>query len=199
MDPNTAARLRRAFKLLNRFIMLPLWRLGLGGWVNCWPSVGGRIMVIAHTGRKTGRRRRTPVNYACIDGEVYCLSGFGGGSDWYRNIQVRPEVEVWLPDGWWAGVAKDVTDTTDQRLLLLRQVLIGSGFAAYLAGINPHTLTDQALDSATATYRLLHIRRREARTGPGGPGNLAWVWPATTTLLLPLLLVARRRKRGAQL
>jgi hypothetical protein len=50
------------------------------------------------------------VNYAIVDGEVYCTAGFGAVSDWYRNIRTNPEVEVWLPDGWWAGVAEEVTD-----------------------------------------------------------------------------------------
>jgi hypothetical protein len=75
-DPHTEERLRQGFKHFNRFMML-MWRLGLGPWVNAWPEVGGRIMVITHTGRKTGIRRRTPVNYTIADGEVYCTSGFG--------------------------------------------------------------------------------------------------------------------------
>ena len=101
-------------------------------------------------------------------------------------------MEIWLPDGWWAGVAEDISNA-ENRLFLMREVLIGSGFAAYAAGINPKTITDEELAAVTAEYRLLHIRRTQARTGPGGPGELAWVWPVATMLLLPLLF--RRRKR----
>jgi deazaflavin-dependent oxidoreductase (nitroreductase family) len=191
-DPRIEEGLRQAFKRFNRFMLL-LWRLGLGPWVNAWPEVGGRIMVITHTGRKTGIRRRTPVNYAIVDGEVYCTAGFGAISDWYRNIRADPAVEVWLPDGWWAGVAEEVTDA-EARLPLMRQVLIGSGFAARLAGIDPIAMTDTELDATTASYRLIHIRRTEARTGSGGPGDLSWMWPLTTMVLLPLAL--RRRKTG---
>ncbi len=193
-DPCIEEGLRQMFKRFNRFMLL-LWRLGLGLWVNTWPEVGGRIMVITHTGRKTGIQRRTPVNYAIVDGEVYCTAGFGTISDWYRNIRANPEVEVWLPDGWWAGVAEEVTDS-EARLPLLRQVLIGSGFAARVAGIDPITMTDAELEAATASYRLIHIKRTEARTGPGGPGDLAWVWPLATMILLPLAL--RRRKTGRE-
>jgi len=39
---------------------------------------------------------------------------------------------------------------------------------------------------------VLHIRRTAERTGPQGPGDLAWVWPLATFLLLPL--VFRRKK-----
>jgi len=191
VDPRTEQQLRQGFKYFNRFMML-MWRLGLGPWLNAWPEVGGRIMVIAHTGRKTGLRRTTPVNYAIADGELYCTSGFGSGSDWYRNIMANPQVEVWLPDGWWAGVAEDVTDS-QARLPLLRQVLIDSGLAARAASINPATMTNEELDAATASYRLIRIRRTHARTGPGGPGDLAWVWPLATLILLPLVLFRRKR------
>jgi deazaflavin-dependent oxidoreductase (nitroreductase family) len=191
IDPHVEENLRQGFKQFNRFLML-MWRLGLGRWVNAWPEVGGRIMVITHTGRKTGIKRQTPLNYTIADGEIYCTAGFGSKSDWYRNIMANPEVEIWLPDGWWAGVAEEVTD--DQvRMPLLRQVLIDSGFAARAAGIDPVTKTNEELNTATADYRLIHIRRTKACTGPGGPGDLAWVWPLATLILLPLVLFRRKR------
>lgn len=194
LDPRTEETLRQSFKrYLNPFMLL-MWRLGLGPWINIWPPVGGRILVIAHQGRKTGRWRYTPVNYALVDGEIYCTVGFGVVSDWYRNLAVNPNIEVWLPDGWWAGVVEDISDSP-WRLPLLRQVLIGSGVVTYLAGIDPVNLTDEALHAVTSKYRLLHIWRTEARTGRGGPGDLAWVWPAATMILLPLLLFRRRRRR----
>ncbi len=184
--------LRQAFKYFNRFMLL-MWRLGLGSLVNFWPTVGGRIMVLTHTGRKTGLLRRTPVNYALVDGEIYCVAGFGQIADWYRNIMVNPSVEVWLPNGWWAGTAEEVLDPS-LRLPLIRQVLIASGFAAYAAGIDPRRHSDDALQAVTADYRLLRIRRNTARTGRGGPADLAWLWPlATLTLLLFVLLPKQRR------
>ena len=191
-DPRLEEQLRQGFKYFNRFMML-LWRLGLGAWINAWPGVGGRIMVITHTGRKTGIKRHTPVNYTIADGEIYCTSGFGDVSDWYRNIMANPEVEVWLPNGWWAGAAEELADIKT-RIPLLRQVLIDSGFAARAAGLDPVGMTNEELETATVDYRLIHIRRTEARTGPGGPGDLAWVWPLAAMILLPLVLLRRNRK-----
>lgn len=182
--------LRIAFKYFNRF-MLFMWRLGLGSWVNAWPRGGGQIMVLTTTGRKSGLRRRTPVNYALVDGELYCTAGFGQVSDWYRNLAANPQVEVWLPDGWWAGSAEEIDDP-QRRVPLLRQVLIGSGFAAFAAGINPYRISDEQLAAVTADYRLVHIRRTAPRTGKDGPGDLAWVWPVAVLLLLPLALRRRR-------
>jgi deazaflavin-dependent oxidoreductase (nitroreductase family) len=193
MDPHIANLLRRVFKIFNRFMLL-MWRLGLGRWMNN-PRISGQIMVISHTGRRTGLRRRTPVNYAIVDGELYCLAGFGRFSDWYLNVMANPSVEVWLPGERWTGEAEDITATPDNARLM-RQVLIGSGFAARLAGINPKTMSDEELLTATHDYRLLNIRRTSPLTGPGGPGDLAWIWPVATFLLLVIGIQRARTRRG---
>ncbi|HLE16476.1 MAG TPA: nitroreductase/quinone reductase family protein [Anaerolineales bacterium] len=182
-------RLRRAFRAFNRFMLL-IFRLGLGSYGNR-PELS-QVMVITHTGRKTGLRRRTPVNYAVVDGEVYCLAGFGARTDWYRNLLADPQVEIWLPDGWYSGVAEDVSEDP-RRLPLLRQVLIASGFAARAAGIDPRRITDEQLQAVSSDYRLVRIRRVQPRTGPGGPSDLAWVWPLSTLVLIGLLLIRRKR------
>jgi len=190
-DPHFLEQLRQGFKKYLNPFMLTLFRLGLGWWFNIWPSVSGRIMVIVHTGRKTGMKRRTPVNYAIVDGELYCTAGFGRVSDWYRNIKANSQVEVWLPDGWWAGAAEEVA-RDDRWLPLMRQVIIGSGIIGPIFGLQPQTMTDEELRTIAEGYCLIHIRRAEARTGRDGPGDLAWVWPLATLILLPLAL----RRRG---
>ena len=90
--------------------MVAMWRLGLGRWMNVWPAGSGRIFVLGHTGRRTGSRRWTPLNYAIVDGELYCTAGFGTGSDWYRNVKAEPRVEVWTPGERWVGIVEDVSD-----------------------------------------------------------------------------------------
>lgn len=192
MDPARVQRWRDAFKYLNRF-MLSMWRLGLGNWMNIWPEVIGQIMVITHTGRRSGIRHQTPVNYALVNDEIYCVSGFGEISDWYKNILQDPHVEVWLPQGWWAGIAEDISDH-EQFLPLVREVMIGSGFAAWLAGLFPKRMSDIELQQKTQGYKLLRIRREVERTGPGGPGEFAWIWPLIVFLTLPFLF--KRRKKG---
>ena len=191
-DKSQDVELRRRFKQFNKF-MLMLWRLGLGKWVNGLPDVGGRIMVITHTGRKSGKTYRTPVNYAEIDGDVYCQAGVGSQADWYLNVKANPAVQIWLPDGWWAGRAEELTDER-ARLPLLRQVLINSGKAAPALGIFPDTMPDEELEQAVGDARLFRIRKTEARTGADGPGDLAWVWPLATLLLLLATLFRRRRR-----
>lgn len=185
--------MRQGSKYLNRFIVL-LWRLELGRWINAWPEVGGRIMVLTHTGRKSGRRYRTPLGYAIVDGDVYCVAEFGGVTDWYRNVKANREVEVWLPHGWWVGVAEEVTDP-EARLPLLRQVWNSGGVAGRTLRFDPRAMSDEAFAEATAHHRLIRIRRTEARTGPDGPGDLSWIWQVATLILLALLFFRRRGSR----
>jgi deazaflavin-dependent oxidoreductase (nitroreductase family) len=138
--------------------MLWMWRIGLGPWINAWPAVGGRIMVLTHKGRRSGRRHQTPVNYAPEGDAVYCTAGFGRRADWYRNLMADPAAEVWLPKERWSGTAEDVSEAPD-RVQRLRQVLLASGFAAYLAGINPRRISPAELDRLAGEYRLIRIRR----------------------------------------
>ena len=183
--------MRRIFKIGNR-VMVYLWKLGLGKHINAAPKYGGQVMVIQHTGRKTGKVYRTPVNYTILNNEIYCVAGFGADTDWYQNIMVNPQVEVWLPDSWWAGIAEEIFDP-DVRTPMMRRVLIASGFAAKAFGIHADKISDEELDRLTRDYRLIRIRRTAARTGPGGPGDLAWIWPITTVLLWLMWTFRKRR------
>ncbi len=187
----TTAQMRQFFKVFNRFMILA-WRLGLGSFGNR-PELAGQIMVLTQTGRKSGHRRRTPVNYTIQNGDIYCVAGFGAGSDWYRNVMSNPQVEIWLPQGWWAGLAEDVTGCPE-HISLMRSVMIASGFAARSAGVYPLAMSDDELHAATDSYRLVRIRRSVARTGIGGPGDLAWFWPIATFFMLPLALRGLSRR-----
>ena len=74
----------------------------------------------------------------------------------------------------------------------LRRVLIDSGFATPLfGGFDPRSVSDDELAQATADYLLIRIHCATPRTGPGGPGEYAWVWP----LVALWLLIFRPRKK----
>ncbi len=188
--------LRALFKQGNKFMML-MWRLGLGRYCNS--PYWGYIMVLTTTGHKSGLKRYAPVNFDQQNGVVYCLPAWGKKTHWYRNLEADPHCEVWLPDGWWAGVAEPVTDP-DERLRILRRLLVRSGFAARLfEGIDAATLSDDELRKLGERYEaVVRIRLVAERSGPGGPGDLAWVWSALGIGLLMLVVLARlsRRRRS---
>jgi deazaflavin-dependent oxidoreductase (nitroreductase family) len=72
---------------------LPIWlfRMHLG-WL-----AGSRFMLLTHTGRKSGLPRQTILEVMRADKEsdTYCVFvGFGEGSDWVRNVEKTPDVEI---------------------------------------------------------------------------------------------------------
>ena len=136
--------------------MVFMWKIGMGKLLNCWPAVGGRMMVIRHRGRKTGREYLTPVNYAIVDKEIYATAGFGPGTDWYRNIVSNPDVQLWLPDGRRRAHACDVSDSP-MRVRLLREITIASGLAGPLMGVDQRKLTDEQIEKIGKDYRLIHF------------------------------------------
>ena len=89
--------MRRIFWFLNKFFMVPMFRLGFGPFFG--NPLTGYIMVMKVIGRKTGKVRFTPVNYAIHKGNVYCISGGRKNSDWFHNLLANPEIELILPGG----------------------------------------------------------------------------------------------------
>lgn len=154
--PQQMDSLRKFFHGMNRF-MVWMWKRGWGKQINIWPEKLGRIMVIKHRGRKSGKEYLTPVNYALVEGEIYCTAGFGSLSDWYRNMLVNPQVELWLPDNKRVACAEDISDSP-KRVFLLRQVVIASGFAGPMFGVNQKKLNDEQFDQMTKEYRLVHFK-----------------------------------------
>ena len=79
--------------LLKWAYSLPLylyhWHLG---WL-----VGHHFLMVTHLGRKTGRRRHTGlevIHYNPATQECIVVAGWGEQTDWYRNLQAHPALEI---------------------------------------------------------------------------------------------------------
>jgi deazaflavin-dependent oxidoreductase (nitroreductase family) len=81
-----------------------LYAIGLG------PIVGRLILLLTTTGRKSGLKRVTPLQYEQIDGKYYLGSARGLQADWVRNIQSGSQVEVRVKRDHFKGQAVVVTD-----------------------------------------------------------------------------------------
>lgn len=80
------------------------YALGLG------PVLGGVILLLTTTGRKSGLPRVTPLQYELV-GDVYYLgSARGQAADWFRNIQANPRVQVRVKSHRFTCLAQPVTD-----------------------------------------------------------------------------------------
>ena len=80
------------------------YAIGLG------PVVGKIILLLTTTGRKTGLKRVTPLQYEDIDGKYYLGSARGLKADWVRNIQANPNVDIRVKSLRFHGQAEVVTD-----------------------------------------------------------------------------------------
>lgn len=172
---------RRTFVLFNKLLMVPMFRLGFG------PLIGNRltgyIMVLKTVGRKSSKVRYSPVNYAIHKGCIYCLAGLGKVTDWYRNSRAAGEIEAMLPGGAIYGRVEEAEDP-EERKLVLRMLLKNAGFAGFLEGFNPYTITDEELLARIGDRPLLRIRPMGVGSGPTDPGGWAHIWLAAFTLAL---------------
>ncbi|MBI5294062.1 MAG: nitroreductase family deazaflavin-dependent oxidoreductase [Chloroflexi bacterium] len=81
-----------------------LYALGLG------PLIGGFILLLTTTGRKSGLPRVTPLQYEKIGAEYYLGAARGLNADWVRNLLAEPQVELRVGARRVRGQAEVVTD-----------------------------------------------------------------------------------------
>lgn len=103
-------RVRRA---LNR---APIWlyRLGLGG------LLGGRFLLLTHTGRKSGRPRQVVLEVVGRheeSGGYLIASGYGVRSQWFRNIVNDPRVRFQVGSRHYTGLARPLPAAESGRRL----------------------------------------------------------------------------------
>ena len=178
--------MRRVFWLLNKFFMVPMFRLGFGPFFG--NPLTGYIMVIKAIGRKTGKVRFAPVNYTIHKGNVYCISGGRKTSDWYRNLLAIPDVELILPCGCIYTHAEEIT-STEERTNIIRQILKNAGFAGFFEGYNPWRISTDALTQKSAGLPLFRFQPLGVGNGASDAGGWAWIWSFVVTIIVIILLV----------
>lgn len=76
------------------------------------PLFGGFILLLTTTGRKSGRPRHTPLEFRREAGTDHriIMAGWGGNTDWRKNIEANPHVHVQA--GWtkYDALAEKLTD-----------------------------------------------------------------------------------------
>jgi len=81
-----------------------LYAIGLG------PFVGRIVLLLTTTGRRSGLKRVTPLQYEMIGDDCYIGAARGVQADWVRNIQSNPQVEIHVGAKHFYGTAEVVTD-----------------------------------------------------------------------------------------
>jgi F420H(2)-dependent quinone reductase len=60
---------------------------------------GAPVLLLHTTGRRSGKRRSTPLVYGTDRGTLVVVASNRGGDlvpHWFKNLEVNPDVEVWI-------------------------------------------------------------------------------------------------------
>jgi len=87
-----------------QYLHRAMYAIGLG------PILGRIILLLTTTGRKSGKRRTTPLQYEEINGILYLGSARGPKADWVRNIAADPHVEVRVKNQHFCGRGELIAD-----------------------------------------------------------------------------------------
>ena len=187
------------FKYMNAYYMVPLSKLGLLPWM--LNPLTGYIMVLQTIGRKSGKPRLTPLNYALADGNLYCIAGFGSGTHWLANLKANPNVEIHVAGTKLRGKAEIVTEQEEAQRTFI-QIIHNCGFASLMVGLNPLTLTDEKILQKRGPEVVVRIRPTEILGGSFDPGGRGWILHSlmlmTFFLSLNRLLFGRKKGTSAK-
>jgi deazaflavin-dependent oxidoreductase (nitroreductase family) len=129
---------RRPYGIYRWLAHAPSWFYQLGlGWL-----FGHAMVQITHRGRKSGVIRKTVLEVLHYDPrtrEVLVVSGWEGKTDWYRNIEREPALEVRIGRVHYRPVQEFLSteETTQLILTLFRQRPREVRFVGPLLGIDP--------------------------------------------------------------
>jgi len=112
---------RRVGLLMKWIFKFPLLlnKIGLGA------LMAPYVLILTTKGRKTGKLRQTPVEYQYDAGQdrYYVMAGWGGKTDWYRNLRLEPRVTVQIGKRRFEAVAVPATagEVGEQMLALTKK------------------------------------------------------------------------------
>jgi len=150
----------KKFKILNKYIVIPLYRLKI------LPLLGfGRIFLILTTqGRITGKKRRTPLEYHRIDGIITIFSGRGEAAGWMKNIRLHPDA-LMVRHGFhrFQPQIEFVTDE-DQKLEIMKWYVVNHGKSAkmlfgWIPKVDDPETTDFSKMLKMITIIKLHLHK----------------------------------------
>jgi deazaflavin-dependent oxidoreductase (nitroreductase family) len=151
------------------------------------------MVLISHTGRKTGLTRRTMTELHVVNGRKYAPSGFGRRAQWYRNIEADPRVTIQTAAGAESAIARRVTDGEELLSLMdledpMNRVMLKS----FLATLEIEPTAEDILAKKDRIY-YLRFDPSDEPTPPPLQVDLVWLWPAALFALFTAWLLARKK------
>ena len=113
------------------------------------PFEGAPLLLLHHTGAKTGTERVNPLVYQQV-GDSYAIIASAGGQphdpQWFRNLLAHPDTTVELGTGTVKVRAKVVSDRSQRDTIYAKQVELMPGFGEYEKTAAPRVIPVVLLD-----------------------------------------------------
>ena len=153
-DPTYRDAFHRRLQGSNRFVVA-FYRIGLLPLL----GAGKTTMLLTTRGRKSHRLRRFPVGYFQIGGNIHMLSGWGKGSNWYKNLRANPD-DVWLQIGFrnFPVTAQFIEDPAEIKRTIERLVSESPTNARRLFGWDPDHDSLGSSDFSPVIEKVLFVR-----------------------------------------
>jgi deazaflavin-dependent oxidoreductase (nitroreductase family) len=132
-----------------------LYHFGLGRFI------GRHILILMTTGRRTGKTRRTPVEYAYdSDRDIYTvMAGWGGHTDWVRNLRIDNHLKVYARGKEFFAQAVPMTDEEVAHYMLQAAGLNPGALAIFSRWANhPLEATLESLQPAASIFPSFMIK-----------------------------------------
>jgi deazaflavin-dependent oxidoreductase (nitroreductase family) len=114
------------------------------------PFAGSNILLLHHTGARTGTERVTPLAYQAV-GEGLAIFGSKAGApsnpDWYHNLVAHPDTSIEVGTET-VSVTARVAEPTEREMIWTKQKELFPGFAEYEVTAAPRTIPVVVLDPA---------------------------------------------------
>lgn len=157
-----------------------LYRLGLG-WL-----VGRLFMVMTTVGRKSGRLRRTAIEFHEFKGRKYIFSGWGTKTDWYRNIQANPCITIQTWRGAESVIARRVT-SNDELAEAFELAMSNPTMRAVIRSVGFDLTLEQFL-AQKERFTFVTFDPTDQPTPAPVEADLVWTWAITIPILLYIFL-----------
>lgn len=180
---------------LNRLVFkTPLiwWRMGLGGILSHKALSGSRMLVLTCWGRKSQKPRHTMLSYVQVGEREYVCSGWGAGTDWYKNILENPHVTVQVGHGIYGAKARRVQDNEEFKRIADAMFETGgdSHFASWLESFEIELDLQDMINKKDRLY-LVAFDWSEETCPPPMPVDLKWIWGVMILIPVCIWLLVR--------
>lgn len=117
------------------------------------PFEGAPMLLLHHTGARSGTHRVNPLVYQASDGDSYAIFASNAGRDkhpaWYHNLLAQPRVTVEVGTEEFEAVSR-VAEGEEREEIWERQKQMAPTFAEYEAG-TPRQIPVVVLEPAATT------------------------------------------------